>query len=205
MTGLIEALEQLEYWLWQNHPGLAGSIVPGLTTEEVDDLLGELPSQVTQEIREFYQWTNGSGIFLTPCHFDEPLRIMPLKTAIQYTSESNSFLEQRINIPKLVMFWESERWLHLAICGETEANPILVITDDDFTRLAYSSLTSMVLTNLECYQKEIIKIEIRDSWIRLKLDDEPSRKEFNAIRNRNNQAFELASFQERHNLEVIPI
>lgn len=205
MTGLIEALEQLEYWLWQNHPGLASSMVPGLTTEEIDDLLGELPGQVTQEIREFYQWTNGSEIFLTPCHFDEPLRIMPLKTAIQYTSEPNSFLEQRINIPKLVMFWESERWLHLAICDETEASPILVITDDDFTRLAYSSLTSMVLTNLECYQKEIIKIEVRDSWIRLKLDDEPSRKEFDAIRNRNNQAFELASFQERHNLEVIQI
>jgi hypothetical protein len=205
MTGLIEALEQLEYWLWQNHPGLANSMVPGLTTEEIDDLLGELSGQVTQEIREFYQWTNGSEIFVTPCHFDEPLRIMPLKTAIQYTSEANSFLEQRISIPKLIMFWEFERWLHLAICDETEASPILVITDDDHTRLAYSNLTSMVLTNLECYQKEIIKIEIRDSWVRLKLDDEPSRKEFNAIRNRNNQAFDLVSFQERHNLEVIQI
>ncbi|BAY13188.1 hypothetical protein [Calothrix sp. NIES-2098] len=202
MTVLTETLEQLEYWLWQHHPDLAASLNPGLTSQEIDNTIRNLPIQITQEIRELYQWTNGSSLFVTPCHLDEALALISLEKAIQYSYYDNvsEVVRERVKIPNLVMFWEFERWVHFAVCDQREASPILVITDDDYTRLAYSSLTSMVLTTLECYQREIFKI--RDGWRRPILIDEPSKKKFNAIRNRNNQAFNLASIQERYDIVI---
>ena len=43
MSVLIEALERFEYWLWQNHPDIAGSLNPGLTIEEINDMAKALP------------------------------------------------------------------------------------------------------------------------------------------------------------------
>ncbi|MCU0536412.1 MAG: hypothetical protein MUD14_21195 [Hydrococcus sp. Prado102] len=207
MTVLTETLEQLEYWLWQNYPDLATSLNPGLTFEEIENLVQDLPVQITTEIREFYQWANGCGLFATP-FFHEPLGIMPLEKAIQYSYDESEKVSEivmqlvELPIPNLVMFWEFERWIHFAVCDGNESSPILVVTDDYYTRLAYSSLTSMALTTLECYEKEIFKIE--KGWKTPRIFDGSLAlvEEFNSIRKRNNAAFNSNSIRELYNIKI---
>lgn len=207
MTVLTETLEQLEHWLWQHYPDVATLLNPGLTSEEIDNIVCDLPVQITKEIKEFYQWSNGCSLFATPFH-DEALALMPLEKAAQYSyyePDGISAIVKRLvkrPIPNLVMFSEFERWIHFAVCDENESSPILVITDDYYTRLAYSSLTSMALTTLECYEKEIFKIE--EGWTRPKFFDISSTlvEEFNSIRKRNNTIFNSESIRERYNIKI---
>lgn len=85
MTVLTETLDRLEYWLWQNHPGVAELLKPGLTSEEIDNQIQDLLVQPTQEIKQLYQWTNGCDLFFTPFHPGETLCVMSLDKAIQYS------------------------------------------------------------------------------------------------------------------------
>lgn len=206
MTVLTETLERLEYWLLQHHPLVAESLKPGLTVEEIDNQVRQvqdLPFHITQEIEELYQWANGWDLFFTPFH-DENLGAMPLEEAIQYSyaqpTQASWVVIERVDIPNLVMFHEFERWVHFAVCDEDDSSPILVITDDDYTRLAYSSITSMVLTTLECYEREILKIDYDQA--KSLIANESLLKEFNFIRRRNNAAFDSESIRERYSIQL---
>jgi len=48
------------------HPGVAELLDSGLTSEEIDNQLQDIPVQITQEIKELYQWTNGCMLFPSP-------------------------------------------------------------------------------------------------------------------------------------------
>lgn len=207
MTVLTETLDRLEYWLWQNHPGVAELLKPGLTSEEIDNQLQDLPVQLTQEIKKLYQWTNGCMLFPSPWQ-GEALGWMPLEQAIQfsyyqpYVASELEFIVEKIKVPTLVMFWEFERWVHFALCDGDDVSPILVTTDDYYIRLAYSSITSMALTTLECYEREILTI--KDGHRRPEVIDENKTlfKEFNFIRKRNNAIFNSESIRERYNIDL---
>lgn len=191
MSVLTEALDQLTVWLEQNHPNLAASLRPGLTLEEIDIQFQHLLLPISQEIYELYQWSNGCNLFRTYYYSDEALNFLPLETAIRYNDEAGYLSEQR-NIPGFFMFSEFERWLHFAVCDGNQTSPVLVITDDPYTRLAYTSITSMVLTNLECYERGVFQIQSHRTFSSVRLNDE---KEFrNIFKNHNN----LISFFEQN-------
>ena len=205
MTVLTETLDRLEYWLWQNHPGVAELLQPGLTSEEIDNRFKDIPVQITQEIKELYQWTNGCTTFFSPWQ-DETLNWMPLEKAIQYSyyqphvvSECEPIVE-KLEVPTFVMFREFERWVHFAVCDGNESSPILVITDDNYMRLAYSSITSMALTTLECYEQEIIHVDYDRGT--LLIPNESLFEEFNFIRKRNNAISNSESIRERYNIDL---
>lgn len=202
MTVLTETLDRLEYWLWQNHPGVAELLKPGLTSEEIDNQVQDLPIQLTQEIKQLYQWTNGCDLFFTPWQ-NEALSWMPLDKAIQYSYEqpyvASEFVMEKINIPNLVMFPEFEELVHFAVCDGDESSPILTMDECFCAGFAYSSITSMALTTLECYERKIIEIDYALGTISL---DASLRNEFTSICKQNNAAFNLDSIRERYNIKI---
>lgn len=205
MTVLTETLDRLEYWLWQNHPGVAELLEPGLTSEEIDNQFKDIPVQITQEIKELYQWTNGCMLFFSLWQ-GEALGWMPLEKAIQYSyyqpyvASELEFIVEKIKVPTFVMFSEFERWIYFALCDGNESSPILVTTDDNYIRLAYSSITSMALTTLECYEQEIIHVDYALGI--LFISNESLFEEFNFIRKRNNTLFNSESIRERYNIDL---
>ncbi|MEA5595266.1 hypothetical protein [Rivularia sp. UHCC 0363] len=219
MSVLTEALEKVEYWLWQNYPELANSLPSGLTAEEINDVAKSLPFSLSKEIQELYEWGNGSpGIFGTLNYSDEGLGFMSLEKAIANTLDCEHITEW-LNLPCFYMFPEFERWIHFAVCDEEETSPILVVTDDPCTRFAYASITSMVLTTVECYEKEIIvlgkyggikfndsltsNILYRYSDILYQVDEYlDAEEEFKNIVNKNNSIFNQQAIIEKYNIEI---
>lgn len=98
------------------------------------------------------------------------------------------------------MFREFERWIPFAVCDGNESSPILVVTDDNCVRLAYSSVNSMALTTLECYEQENIHVDYgRRSLL---IPNESLIEEFNFIRKLNNAIFNSESIRERYNIDL---
>lgn len=229
MSVLSEKLEQLEYWLWQHHPIVAESLPSGLTREEINSQAQCLPFQLSKEIQELYQWHNGCFSLFGSAYLDEGLGFLSLEKAIQYSHyQEAGHVSQKLNILGFHMFGEFERWLHFAVCNEDETSPILLVIDDPYTRLAYASVTSMVLTTLECYERGILILKIyqtyghasfNNSIIRDfsnqdydRLDEYTDqfyveeyinvRDEFKKILDRNNSLFNQEAIRQKYNIEI---
>lgn len=215
MSVLTEALERFEYWLSDNHPDIKSSLNPGLTIEEINDIAKALPFSLSREIKELYQWRNGSrGIFGTLDYSDEGLGFVSLERAIDLTYECEHITEW-VNLPCFYMFPEYERWVHFAVCDDEETSSILVVTDDPYTRLSYTSITSMVLTTIECYEKEVIMLgdyrraefneDLTSELLDIELEevDESldAREEFKKIQNKNNSLFDREGILKKYNMD----
>jgi hypothetical protein len=162
MSDLTEALERFDYWLWDYYPNIFKSLPKGLTLEEIEEDAQSLLFDLPKEIQELYQWKNG-GPPLFYSHFcPEGLVFYSLSKAVQITHELTgseyvgNFLERKQINNAFFMFRSFERWLHFADCSDDEVSPILLLTDDPHLRISYTSLTSMVLTAVECYEKNIL-------------------------------------------------
>ena len=59
MSLLTESLEQILIQLEQKDPEIAASLQPGLTREEIDEIVKYLPFKLPEEVYELYQWRNG--------------------------------------------------------------------------------------------------------------------------------------------------
>lgn len=204
MTVLRETLERLEYWLWQHHPRTAELLEPGLTSEEIDDQVQNLPIQITQEIKQLYQWANGCSVFALPFS-EECIGVMSLEKAIEcsyhWRYEASKSVMQIVNLPNLVMFPDYEGLIYCAFCDGDESSPIFAVDGEDpnYAKLAYSSINSMALTTLECYKQQILQIEERGT---IRSKDETLLKEFNSIRKRNNAGFNSDAIREQYNLKL---
>ncbi|OKH43013.1 hypothetical protein NIES2101_31670 [Calothrix sp. HK-06] len=62
MSDLTNALDKILSWLQKNYPSHVALLQPGLTEAEINELIEDLPLQLPQDIRELYQWKNGSII-----------------------------------------------------------------------------------------------------------------------------------------------
>jgi hypothetical protein len=162
MSILTEALEELENWLSDNYPDKAASLPPGLTPEEIDSLAENLSFELPTEIRELYEWHDGSGnfgILLSNHTMDERPGFLSLEKAVDNSEvDEAGHITQRLGIDGFHLFPEFERWVHFSVCKNSEESPIWIVTDDPYIRLGYTSITSMILTTLECYQTGILEI-----------------------------------------------
>ena len=86
MSALTDALNRIIAWLQQHSPNCVSGFVPGLSVEEIEEKLGELPFRVPQEVYELYQWRNGtneySGVFVYH-------RLLNLNNALEYSQGIN--------------------------------------------------------------------------------------------------------------------
>jgi hypothetical protein len=60
MSTLTDALERILNWLRANYPEAASSLQPGLSYDEIEAKIADLPFCLPQEVYELYQWRNGS-------------------------------------------------------------------------------------------------------------------------------------------------
>jgi hypothetical protein len=162
MSELKESLEKLDYWLFDNYPDLFESLSPGLTNEQIEEECEQLSFEISEEVREFYQWKNGANnIFYSP-YLGAEVFVFPFHKAVDLTIDltgggyvSDVIESKQIN-SAFFMFSEFERWLHFVDCLDRNVSPVLILTEDSYVGLAHTSLTSMVLTTVECYEKEVL-------------------------------------------------
>lgn len=60
MTELTNALERIFKWTQQHRPRYINYLQPGLSRDEIEDLVKDLPFQIPSELYELYQWRNGA-------------------------------------------------------------------------------------------------------------------------------------------------
>ena len=60
MSEITEALQRIEVWLQNHMPNRAAELRPGLTRNEINELVKDLPFNLPDEVYELYQWHDGS-------------------------------------------------------------------------------------------------------------------------------------------------
>jgi hypothetical protein len=162
MTDLTKALKELEYWLWLNHPNICSPLLPGLTDKQIDKECERLLSDIPEEVRDFYRWRNGASKIFYSTHHGEELPVLPLGKAVDLTIDvtgggniTRQLESKQIN-NAFFMFRGFECWYHFIDCRDRNKSPVLILSDDDHIRLTHTSLLNLVLTTLECYEKEVL-------------------------------------------------
>jgi hypothetical protein len=78
MSKLLEELAYIFEWLEYSVPELADLYNPGLSREQIDLIVKDLPFKLGEEIYELYQWRNGEANSTYNIEFifsDTPLRV----------------------------------------------------------------------------------------------------------------------------------
>lgn len=60
MSEITEALQRIEVWLQNHMPNRAAELKPGLTRDEIEEQVKDLPFSLPEEVYELYQWHDGS-------------------------------------------------------------------------------------------------------------------------------------------------
>ena len=154
MSDLTNALNRIFSWL-EKHPSEKYASVdvlqPGLSYEEIERRVADLPFKLSEEVYELYKWRNGT------CEGEEDFSkffngyaFLSIESAIEEYEE---------------LFWKS-RWFpifyldsrdYLVVSCESEnLAPILRIYlgGGEDGELLFSSLTNMMLTIAECYETD---------------------------------------------------
>lgn len=165
MANLTEALEKLEYWLWHNYPDICAALPPGITDEQIAEECEHLSFEISEEVRQFYRWRNGASNIFYSTNFGEGIFTYSIHKAVELTIDLTGdgyvcdlIKSHQIN-DALFMFGDFERWLHFVDCRDRDTSPVLILTDDDYTRLTHTSFTSMTLMTLECYEEKVLTFD----------------------------------------------
>lgn len=149
MSELTNALNRILNWFENNKPSIIESLQPGLSIEEIDEKVKDLPFRLTQEVYELYQWRNGM-IDDGSCFF-KYYRFLPLEETLE---ESNLFEEAwGLSLPfGWFPVFEFEGGFYSVIGAEekTETSPIIYTYHR--IDIAYRNLTNMMLYIAECYE-----------------------------------------------------
>ncbi|NQE34274.1 HEAT repeat domain-containing protein [Microcoleus asticus] len=163
LTSLNQALHRILKWLEEHKPEAISLLQPGLSNNEIEELVKDLSIQFPQELYDLYKWKNGSEDSLgiaNAAYIFEYFSFYPLETAIeQYRSKLNFNKQWRNNI-------YSSSWMELFFCyipevggyvlvdGSQEISQVIFAYHkdaDDITK-KYTNLTSMITTIAECYE-----------------------------------------------------
>lgn len=171
MSALTDALNRIMEWLQQNSPTCASGFLPGLSPEEIEQKLGELPFCVSCEVYELYQWRNGAnkgcGVFVYH-------HLLDLETALRDSQGINDsfWLETREGNgdPKYLFLIFDFNGEYFAVPGNDRLNdtaPIFHVgCDDGSLSFAFTNLTNMMLAIAECYETGVYSV-IADGNVRV--------------------------------------
>lgn len=174
MSLLTDALNQIMSWRQRFTPEAAALLMPGLTDAEIETLVQDLPIDLPPEIYELYRWSNGS---LADDRLDNSRRnnhpyiflaknagfaLLPLQIAVERYKEAARFMARFDRAPsedlnRLELFFPyfmNEVGGYIVFDESREAYPIVLMYHKDgevYSR--YTSLTSMMLTLAETYEK----------------------------------------------------
>jgi HEAT repeats len=157
MSTLRDALERIFHWFQVNHPKAISSLVPGLSSSEIDEKLSGLPFQVPQEVREIYKLSNG----LDEQIFDH-LYLLSLESAIQeaktWVNEPYEEIAEMYKYAGKAIFpifqLEGDYIAVVETNGLQETSPVVHLSHAGGIdiRPHYANLTAMMLTLAESYE-----------------------------------------------------
>ncbi|MEH2126961.1 HEAT repeat domain-containing protein [Nostoc sp.] len=160
MSDIKDALTRIHYWFKENHPAKIASLASGLTPLEIDNVLSTLSFQVSKEVREIYEWSNGYP--MDGCADDwifYPMFLLSLDSAV---SEAQTWVEEHEEIAAMykyagkpvlpVCMSDVEFLAVVATDDEQTTSPVIHISEIVEISLRYTNLTAMMLTLAESYE-----------------------------------------------------
>ncbi|MEO0843293.1 MAG: SMI1/KNR4 family protein [Cyanobacteria bacterium J06643_5] len=154
MSDLTNALNRIFNWL-EKHPSEKYASVdvlqPGLSYEEIERRVADLPFKLPEEVYQLYQWRNGTYEGEEDfSRFFNGYAFLSLESAIEEYEELNWKLHW------LPIFYLDSRDYLIVSCQSENIAPILRIYlgGGEDEELLFSSLINMMLTTAECYETD---------------------------------------------------
>ncbi|TYQ31140.1 SMI1/KNR4 family protein [Pseudanabaena sp. UWO310] len=157
---LIDSLERILAWQNQNVPDYEDDFQQGLTYEEIEEKVKDLPFKLPREFYHLYQWRNGSsresGIFLYLYH-------CPIEQALEYNEYINypesigMRIEDNCSPYLFPLFdFDGEYFAIQGIANEVETSFVCHIgADGGGEKLIFNSLTTMMMAIAESYESGV--------------------------------------------------
>jgi hypothetical protein len=156
MSALTDALERILNWFQENKPDYPMSLQPGLTIEEIEEKVKNLPFKLPKEVYELYQWRNGicdeyEGFF-------EYYRFLPLKEALCEQQLMSEAWGLSLPFGWFPLFYFEREYFSAIGAQEDTASSVIVKTYYEID-VVYGSLTNMMQFIAECYLKNAYFID----------------------------------------------
>ena len=160
MSKLKQSLEKILAWQKINRPEYAAKFQPGLTEEEIEEKLKDIPFRLPREVYQLYQWRNGSTFdyFLPGAGFI----FLPLERAIEEYEVNAEIHSTNLeyygddfgwNPYYFPIFFEwIENFFVIGSDKQQEESPVIYYFIEDGSHDIFcSSLTKMIQVISECY------------------------------------------------------
>ncbi|QIZ73022.1 HEAT repeat domain-containing protein [Oxynema aestuarii] len=166
-TELTDALNRILSWIEQYKPWLVDYLQPGLSKNEIDELVKNLPVKVPPELYELYQWRNGAvkgDLCKETAWIFENWTFKPLQEVLQigqilyYGCLANSKAESGYKLNYFSIFYPpqgpQQGVITMSRINKEFHYPVIFLDFEVWpeTIKKYASLTSMMLTMAECYE-----------------------------------------------------
>jgi hypothetical protein len=172
---LTNALNRILSWIERHRPSWIEYLYPGLSKDEIDDLVRDLPIQFSPEFYELYQWRNGAvegDEWKETAWIFHSWTFRPLQEIVAELRQ-DIFTHQTIqkdnitDVDIIKAYWDNFNYLNIFYHILWEDNGYVLINnilnfcpiifhrfeEGELTLLEkYTSLTSMMLTIAECYE-----------------------------------------------------
>lgn len=175
---LTDALNRILSWIEQHKPKYVEYLYPGLSKDEIDGLVQDLPIQFSPELYELYQWRNGARLGdmgQETAWLFENWTFTPLQEIVAQYQKELSEKQFRSSRPiKTVPYFKYFKGLKIFYnLAWTQSGSVFIKNTLDFCPVIfqdfeegglsilkkYSSLTNMMLTMAECYETGAYFIE----------------------------------------------
>ncbi|HEY9848805.1 MAG TPA: hypothetical protein V6D28_05075 [Leptolyngbyaceae cyanobacterium] len=164
MVTLTEALNRIMKWLQQYTPEFANSFLPGLTREEIEEIIKALPGKVPEEIYQLYQFRNGTLKEMKSTVY--PLfEFLPLAESVEVClSIIDNFGkdEPLVYEGKYLLPFLCDNCCYCAVLLNEEQqpeSPVIDIAAECDLSMMYRNLTSMMLTLAEYLESEVCYLD----------------------------------------------
>jgi len=162
MSELTAILQRFSTWMQQYEPEKDGKkiplLAPGLTREEIESKVKDLPFRLSVELYELYQWHNGGyTCFLTPEEqefvnkYSEQIKAFSLREMSHFFSleEALSYAVSRESKAGKYIFpifaWENNSECALLDFEQRETSPIVDNSTPSEKFLTFPNITNMML------------------------------------------------------------
>jgi hypothetical protein len=161
MTKLFNALFRIQNWLRQNYSDGSDALKPGLSLDEIESKLQQIPYKLPLEVHELYQWSSGSEVndaaFLFGSY--EPKLLLELDNAIEIAkspifNHEHEEVDLQYGGKRLFPVFEFEG-SYLCVVGDWDdsyTSPMVMISDICEIYTEYTSLTNMMNEIADLYE-----------------------------------------------------
>jgi hypothetical protein len=158
MSDLTSALNRIMAWLEQHSPSSASGFQAGLSSEIIEEKLGQLPFCVSREVYDLYKWRNGDESYSSVFKY---LWMLNLDEACEISEDVNheDLLEMRGQDEPQYLFplfnFDGE---YFAVQGGgtlIDSAPVFHVGTAYDINFAFVSLTGMMLAMAECYESGV--------------------------------------------------